>query len=220
MSPPCNPSTSLGWLIVKTNIKNKIIDINAIIFGKLSFFSILSSRSGKQELNLRPSAPKADALPGWAIPRNILSIVLYHIFVKMPQEGLEPPQTVPKTAVLSITLSGQRADNQDWTGDLHFTKVVLYQLSYVSVGWLTGLEPATRGTTIRCSTNWATITINAPGGTRTPNPLSRNQLRYPITPQEQVHQIGFEPMTARVSDESSDRAELLVHSGSGWIRTN
>ncbi len=43
------------------------------------------------------------------------------------------------------------------------------------------------------------------GGTRTPNPLSRNQLRYPITPQEQVHQARVELATFRVSDECSNQ---------------
>ena len=34
-------------------------------------------------------------------------------------------------------------------------------------GWKTGIEPATLRTTIWCSTNWATITIWAVGGSRT-----------------------------------------------------
>ena len=61
----------------------------------------------------------------------------------MPQEGLEPPQAVPKTAVLSITLSGQKlqASNRDWTDDLILTKDVLYQLSYASKTPLEGVEP-------------------------------------------------------------------------------
>ena len=49
------------------------------------------------------------------------------------------------------------------------------------------------------------VSSYAPGGTRTPNPLSRNQLRYPITPQEQVHQARVELATFRVSDECSNQ---------------
>ena len=53
----------------------------------------------------------------------------------MPQEGLEPPQAVPKTAVLSITLSGQcratyenRTHSAKWlcltkTAQSHYAKV-------------------------------------------------------------------------------------------------
>jgi hypothetical protein len=110
---------------------------------------------------------------------------------------------------------------------------------------MTGFEPATLGTTIRCSNrlsynrhllslhthytkyfprayqvndmrNWyvsfafprivcIVVSSYAPGGTRTPNPLSRNQLRYPITPQEQVHQARVELATFRVSDECSNQ---------------
>ena len=33
--------------------------------------------SGRQDLNLRPSAPKADALPGCATPRSMLISVLH-----------------------------------------------------------------------------------------------------------------------------------------------
>ena len=53
--------------------------------------------------------------------------------------------------------------------------------------------------------NFCTLVSSyAPGGTRTPNPLSRNQLRYPITPQEQIVPIGIEPMTLRLSGVRSN----------------
>jgi hypothetical protein len=45
------------------------------------------------------------------------------------------------------------------------------------------------------------VSSYAPGGTRTPNPLSRNQLRYPITPQEQIRVVGLEPTLFRISAE-------------------
>ena len=69
---------------------------------------------------------------------------------------------------------------------------------------MTGIEPATLGTTIRCSNQLSYNRHNAPGGTRTPNPLSRNQLRYPITPQEQVGTAGVEPATPDLSGQCSN----------------
>ena len=46
-------------------------------------------------------------------------------------------------ALASWAISPDKADNQIWTGDLHLTKVALYQLSYISIIFMegTGFEP-------------------------------------------------------------------------------
>ena len=49
------------------------------------------------------------------------------------------------------------------------------------------------------------VSSYALGGTRTPNPLSRNQLRYPIAPQEQIVPIGVEPMALVLSGLRSNQ---------------
>lgn len=54
------------------------------------------------------------------------------------------------------------------------------------MGWMTGLEPATAGTTIQCSTiELHPPVFHAPEGIRTPGPLLRRQLLYPTELQAQ-----------------------------------
>ena len=94
-----------------------------------------------------------------------------------PRRGSNPPHTLDKRAAstrcvrglceikcafaaLLQTLFCTEADNRTRTGDLVDGNHVLYQLSYVCEGYVTGLEPAAAGSTNQCST----IELHTPHG--------------------------------------------------------
>lgn len=94
-----------------------------------------------------------------------------------PRRESNPPHTLDKRAAstrcvrglceikcafaaLVQTLFYTEADNRTRTGDLVDGNHVLYQLSYVCAGYVTGLEPATAGSTNQCST----IELHTPHG--------------------------------------------------------
>lgn len=85
-----------------------------------------------------------------------------------PRRESNPPHTLDKRAAstrcvrgpyeikcafaaLVQTLFCTEADNRTRTGDLVDGNHVLYQLSYICEGYVTGLEPATAGSTNQCS---------------------------------------------------------------------
>ena len=93
--------------------------------------------SGWQDLNLRPSAPKADALPSCATSRK-------SFMARRP--GLEPGMKGSKPLVLPLhhrRICG--GDGRDRTDDLMLAKHPLSQLSYTPIIFVAegeGVEPS------------------------------------------------------------------------------
>jgi hypothetical protein len=92
--------------------------------------------SGWQDLNLRPSAPKADAIPGYATPRILVSLLKIKNFCKSTtffiscnfnlavREGFEPSVQFPVRQFSKLLLSASQSPHQlqkNWSA-----KVVYY----------------------------------------------------------------------------------------------
>ena len=64
---PCCPQ---HWLACPEGVEPPTHGLEGRCSIQLSYGQFMVGWSGQQDSNLRPSAPKADALPGCAIPRN------------------------------------------------------------------------------------------------------------------------------------------------------
>ena len=53
---------------------------------KINFIKLFIKWSGRQDLNLRPSGPKPDALPGCATPRLVVLYLFYLSFQQLKEK--------------------------------------------------------------------------------------------------------------------------------------
>ena len=87
-------------------------------------------QSGWQDSNLRPPAPKAGAIPGYATPRNKLGAV---------REGFEPSVQFPVRQFSKLLLSATQSPHQYFISSLKFVimKLSLFALVRKSSQFIT-----------------------------------------------------------------------------------
>ena len=112
-------------------IRKKFLRIKKKIKKHHSWCFLFLIWSGRQDLNLRPHAPKARTLANWATPRYNL----FNIFYLERVRGIEPLSSAWKAEVIAIIRHPQNYYIKKLAGN-------------------EGFEPPNGGTKIHCLTAW------------------------------------------------------------------
>ena len=141
---------SIFYFFYKNPIKiRNIIQYKKPWYSRLYFFQW----SGRQDLNLQPLGPKPNALPSWATSR-------YGAL-----EGIRTPDLLVRSQTLYPTELRAQAKTSGWTTIINKKMVAP-----------AGIEPATQGFSVPCSTDWAMKPNNGGSyGTRTRDLLRDRQ---------------------------------------------